>query len=69
MAKKLTVLDFACKIGAASDPIPVKVKCGNNTIAEAKSLFWLASHGTVGALESKITFVTIKRDEIIIQVK
>lgn len=69
MPKKLTVLDFACKIGAASDPIPVKVKRGFNTIAEAKSLCWLASHGTVGALESKITFVTITRDEITIQVK
>lgn len=69
MAKRMTVLDFATQIGAASDPIPVKIKRGADTIGEAKSLYWIASHGTLGILESKITFATLKRDEIIVQVK
>lgn len=67
--KKLTVLDFAIQISAASDPIPVKVKAGFDTIAEAKSLNWLASHGAVGVLESRITFVTITHEEITVYVK
>ena len=66
---RMTVLRFASQIGAASDPIPVTIRRGPSVIGKATSLCKLASTGSVGILESKITFVTIKQDEIIIQVK
>lgn len=71
MARKrsMTVLDFASQIGAASVSIPVKIKRGFDVIGHATSLYALPVTGAPGLLESKITFVTLGRDEVIIQVK
>lgn len=66
--KKLTVLDFANQIGAASDEIPVVVKSGFEVIGRFRSLHKLPAQALPGILESKINFVTLTRDEITIQV-
>jgi hypothetical protein len=68
MRKKITVLDFAVLVDCM-DPIPVKIVSGSEIVAKAKSLSWLASHGSPGILESKIMFVTLKREEIFIQIR
>ena len=69
MARRMTVLQFASQIGAASDEVPVTIKRGAEVIGRCKSLYKLPATGAVGVLESKISFVTLKRDEVIIQVK
>ena len=61
--KKITVLDFCNQIGAASDEIPVVVKAGHFA-----SLYMLPAASMPGTLEAKINFVTLKRDEIVIQI-
>ena len=66
--KKITVLDFCNQIGAASDEIPVVVKAGPLTIGRFTSLYMLPAASMPGTLEAKINFVTLKRDEIVIQV-
>ena len=66
--KKITVLDFCNQIGAASDEIPVVVKAGPLTIGRFVSLYMLPAASMPGTLEAKINFVTLKRDEIVIQV-
>ena len=69
MARRMTVLQFASEIGAGSDEIPVTIRRGAEVIGRARSLYRLPATGSVGVLESKISFVTIKRDEVVIQVK
>lgn len=68
-AKRITVMQFALQFGAAGDPIPVKVRRGAELIGTAPSVYKLASVGSLGVLESKISFVTLTRDEVLIQVK
>lgn len=69
MASRMTVLQFSSQIGAASTPIPVTIKRGSEVIGRSPSLFKLPATGSPGILESKISFVTLKQDEVIIQVK
>lgn len=66
--KKITVLDFCNQVGAASDEIPVVVKAGPLTIGHFASLYMLPAASMPGTLEAKINFVTLKRDEIVIQI-
>lgn len=66
--KKITVLDFCNQIGAASDEIPVVVKAGMQEISRFRSLYKIPNVAMPGVLEAKINFVTLQRDEIIIQV-
>lgn len=65
--KKITVLEFASQIGAASDDIPVVVKFGTEVAGTFRSLYKLPAQAAPGVLESKINFVTLTREEIIIQ--
>ena len=58
--KKLTVFDFCSQIGAASDEIPVVVRVGLQEIGHFRSLY---------QIPAKVTFVTVKCTQIIIQVK
>lgn len=67
--RKITVLDFCSQIGAASDKIPVVVKDGTQVIGRFSSLYSIPSNASLGVLEAKVNFVTLKRSEIIIQVK
>lgn len=67
--KKITVLEWLNTIGYASDNIKTTVKFGMKTVCTGQSPQWLASHGSVGALEAKVTFVTITCEEITIQAK
>ena len=69
MASRMTVLQFSSQIGASSTPIPVTIKRGSEVIGSSPCLFKLPSTGSPGILESKISFVTLKQDEVIIQVK
>ena len=64
--KKLTVFDFCSQIGAASDEIPVVVRVGLQEIGHFRSLYQIPA---VAILEAKVTFVTVKCTQIIIQVK
>lgn len=66
--KKITVFDFCRQIGAASDEIPVVVKAGMQEIGRFRSLYKIPNVAMSGVLEAKINFVTLQRDEIIIQV-
>lgn len=66
--KKITVLDFCNQIGVASDEIPVVVNAGPLTIARFASLYMMPAASMPGILEAKINFVTLKRDEIVIQI-
>ena len=66
--KKITVLDFCNQIGAASEEIPVVVKAGMQEISRFRSLYKIPNVAMPGVLEAKINFVTLQRDEIIIQV-
>lgn len=66
--KKITVFDFCRQIGAASDEIPVVVKAGMQEIGRFRSLYKIPNVAMPGVLEAKINFVTLQRDEIIIQV-
>ena len=66
--KKINVLDFCNQIGAASDEIPVVVKAGMQEISRFRSLYKIPNVAMPGVLEAKINFVTLQRDEIIIQV-
>lgn len=67
--KKISVADFCNQIGAASDRIPVIVKAGTKKIGEYSCLYKIPEQAMPGVLEAKITYVTIGREEIIIQVK
>ena len=67
--KRLTVLEWLNTIGHASEQIDTTVRYGSTVVCSGHSPMWLASHGPVGPLESKVQFVTITRDEIIIQAK
>lgn len=67
--RKITVLDFCNQIGAASDEIPVVMKAGPLTIGHFASLYMLPAAAMPGMLEAKIDSVTLKRDEIVIQIK
>lgn len=64
----MKVIDFVKHVGAASDPIPVVVKQGMDVIARDSSMYHYAAHGGI-ELNAKITFVTVKKDLITIQVK
>lgn len=66
--KKITVFDFCRQIGAASDEIPVVVKAGLQEIGRLRSLYKIPDVAMPGVLEAKINFVTLQRNEIIIQV-
>ena len=67
---KAQYLDFFCsQIGAASDEIPVVVKVGMQEIGHFRSLYKIPAQAMPGVLEAKITYVTMGREEIIIQVK
>lgn len=66
--KKITVFDFCRQIGAASDEIPVVVKAGLQEIGRFRSLYKIPDVAMPGVLEAKINFVTLQRNEIIIQV-
>lgn len=67
--KKINVIDFCNQIGAASDKIPVVIKAGTKKIGEYSCLYKIPGHAMPGVLEAKITYVTIGREEITIQVK
>lgn len=67
--KKITVNEFASQIGVASDDIPVIVKSGLQTVGKFSSLYKLPVTAMPGMLEAKIDSVTLKRDEIVIQIK
>lgn len=67
--RKITVFDFCCQIGAASDEIPVVVKDGRQVIGRFSSLYSIPSKASPGVLDAKVNFVTLKCSEIIIQVK
>jgi len=67
--RKITVFDFCSQIGAASAEIPVVVKAGMQEIGHFHSLYKIPAQAMPGVLEAKITYVTIGREEIIIQVK
>lgn len=66
--KKITVYDFARQIGAASDEIHVVVKDGSKIIGRYRSLYKLPTQAMPGVLEAKINFVTLTREEVIIQI-
>lgn len=66
--RKITVLDFCNQIGAASDEIPVVIKAGMQEIGHFRSLYKLPAQAMPGVLEAKIAYVTMGREEIIIQV-
>lgn len=66
--RKITVFDFCSQIGAASDEIPVVVKAGLQEIGRFRSLYKIPDVAMPGVLEAKINFVTLQRNEIIIQV-
>ena len=63
--RKITVFDFCSQIGAASEEIPVVVKAGMREIGR---LYKIPAQAMPGVLEAKITYVTMGREEIIIQV-
>ena len=68
----MKVKDITSKISAASDKIPVTIRRGFETIGTSKSLTDLGNSNASGVeniLESTITFFTIKKDGITIQVK
>lgn len=65
--RRISVLDFANQIGAASDEIPVVVKFGSDVVGTFKSLCKLASTAAPGVLEAKINFVTLTKEEVTIQ--
>lgn len=66
--RKITVLDFCNQIGAASDEIPVVVKAGMQEIGRFRSLYRVPAQAMPGVLEAKIAYVTMGREEIIMQV-
>lgn len=59
---------FCSQIGAASEEIPVVVKAGMREIGRFRSLYKIPAQAMPGVLEAKITYVTMGREEIIIQV-
>ena len=67
--KKITVLDFCNQSGSDSAEIPVVVKAGMQEIGHFRSLYKIPAQAMPGVLEAKITYVTMGREEIIIQVK
>lgn len=67
--KKLTVFDFCSQIGAASDEIPVVVRVSLQEIGHFRSLYQIPAVAMPCILEAKVTFVTVKCTQIIIQVK
>ena len=66
--RKITVLDFCNQIGAASDEIPVVVNAGMREIGRFHSLYKIPTQAMPGVLEAKISYVTMEREKIIIQV-
>lgn len=66
--KKITVSDFCNQIGAASDEIPVVVKTGMQEIGRFRSLYKIPAQAMPGVLDAKIAYVTMGREEVIIQV-
>jgi len=66
--RKITVLDFCNQIGAASDEIPVVIKAGMQEIGHFRSLYKIPTQAMPGVLEAKIAYVTMGREEIIMQV-
>jgi len=52
--RKMTVLEFASQIGAASVSIPVKVKCDFDVIGKATSLYALQSLVILDYLNGKL---------------
>lgn len=66
--RRITVDAFASQISAVSDAIPVVVKDGPTQIAVFPSLFKLPVMAEPGVLEAKINFVTVTRDQIVIQI-
>lgn len=67
--KRLTVLEWLNTIGSASDSIDTSVRFGGTVVCIGQSPQWLAAHGPVGALEARVQFVTITREEIMIYAK
>ena len=66
--KKITVSQFCSQIGAASEEIPVVVRAGLQEIGRFRSLFKLPVQAMPNVSEAKISYVTLNREEIIIQV-
>ena len=66
--RKITVFDLCSKIGAAREELPVVVKAGMREIGRFRSLYKIPAQAMPGVLEAKITYVTMGREEIIIQV-
>ncbi len=69
--KRITVLELASAVDILSDDIPVTVKTRNGEILHqnAKSLYWLCSHGYPGVLEAKVKSLQICRDCITLTVQ
>lgn len=67
--KKISVMDFCNQIGAASEKIPVIVKAETKEIGKYSCLYKIPKQAMPEVLEAKITYVTIGKEEIIIQVK
>lgn len=67
--KKITVLDFCNQISAASEEVTVKIKDGSKEIGKYKSLYKVPAQAIPEVLGAKITYITIGREEITIQVK
>ena len=65
--RKITVFDFCSQIGAASDEIPVVADLLHT--GHFRSLYKIPAQAMPGVLEAKVTYVTMGREEIIIQVK
>lgn len=66
--KKITVLDFCNQIRVDSEEIPVVIKTGSQKIGRVRSLYKLPTQVMPGLLEAKINYVTLGREEIIMQV-
>ncbi len=74
MAKRITVQELTLLVNIESDDIPVTVKErtvkeNTKTVCQAKSLYWLASHGTSYVLEAKVKELKIGKDNILIYIQ
>ncbi len=69
--KRFTVLELASAVDIQSDEIPVTVKTRTGEILHqnAKSLYWLCSHGMPVVLEAKVQSLQICRDCITLTVQ
>ena len=66
--RKITAFDVCSPFGAASVEIPVVVIAGMQNFGRFRSLYKIPAQAMPGVLEAKITYVTMGREEIIIQV-